>query len=63
MSEQQIIEQIKDGVQRLVDGKMDRAEFQEFIKTSNTALDQLMVEKAVVDERRAWEDLNWRTMY
>jgi hypothetical protein len=62
MSEQQIAEQVRDTVQRWLDGKVSATEFEVFLKTSNASLDQIMAEKAA-KERRDWEDLNWRTMY
>jgi hypothetical protein len=62
MQEQQFAEQVRDTVQRWVDGKVDAKTSEDFLAKSNATLDTLKAEK-VAKERRAWEDLNWRTMY
>jgi hypothetical protein len=49
-SQQQTIEAIKDTVQRWVDGKVDKAEFEAFLKTSNADLDKLTAEKERSEE-------------
>jgi acyl carrier protein len=54
MSEQQIAEQIKDTVQRWLDGKVDNKTFDDFIKTSNAALDQLAAEKKKKADEAWW---------
>jgi hypothetical protein len=57
-TKQATLENIKDTVQAWLDGKVDAKAFDEFLKTSNAKLDELKAE-----ERRRWEDLNWKTMY
>ena len=52
MQEQQIVEQVRDTIQRWVDGKVSQADFDEFLAQANRDLDALKAEK----KRRADED-------
>lgn len=49
MQEQQVVEQIRDGVQRLVEGTMDKAEWATFLAKSTEELDELAAEKRSAD--------------
>ena len=51
MSEQQVVEQIRDTAQPWVDGKVSATEFEAFLKSSNAQLDELKAAKAAEQER------------
>lgn len=61
MQAQDVAQQIRDEVQRWVEGKVDPAEFEAFIKTSNAALDKLTAEKEKSAE--FWEKYNSTCYY
>jgi hypothetical protein len=63
LDQQKVCENVKVGVERLMAGQMSAAEFETFVAKSTQELDELIATKAKADERRRWEDLNWRTMY
>jgi hypothetical protein len=51
MQEQQIVEQVRDTIQRWVDGKVDAKTFEDFLKTSNAKLDEIKAAKGAENER------------
>jgi hypothetical protein len=54
MSEQQIAEQVRDTIQRWVDGKIPQAEFDKFLDQANRDLDALSTEKKKKADEQWW---------
>jgi hypothetical protein len=51
MQEAQIAEQVRDTIQRWIDGEVDAKTFETFLADSNAKLDDLKAAKAAEDDR------------
>lgn len=61
LSQQEVLENIKDTVQRWVEGKVDKKAFDEFLTKADRDLDKIKVEKEKSAE--FWRDYNARCYY